>query len=165
MKKGFTLIELLVVVLIIGILAAIAVPQYQKSVDRSRFSQLLLAAKAIANADETFYIANGRYAKDFTELDINFPQATYNNNKDIANFDWGWCTLSLNYPRCGLNNLNVVYYIHLPETQEWTTFQCSAETESERAMDLCRMAVPEHKATPTPAGNTCIYPCTLFYPL
>lgn len=70
MKKAFTLIELLVVVLIIGILAAVAVPQYQKAVEKSRATQAIIAAKAIKDAEEVYYLANGKYTDLMEELDI-----------------------------------------------------------------------------------------------
>ncbi len=70
MKKGFTLIELLVVVLIIGILAAIALPMYQKSVARARFSGAAITMKAIKDAQERYYLAHGSYASKFSDLDI-----------------------------------------------------------------------------------------------
>lgn len=59
--SGFTLIELLVVVLIIGILAAIAVPQYTKSVEKSRASQLMVSLDAYVKSQSLYHLANGKY--------------------------------------------------------------------------------------------------------
>lgn len=73
MKKGFTLIELLVVVLIIGILAAIALPQYEKAVEKSRAASAVVAVKALKDAQEVFYMNNGQYAASLDVLDVEVP--------------------------------------------------------------------------------------------
>ena len=69
-RSGFTLIELLVVVLIIGVLAAIALPQYQKAVWRSRATEVKVFAKNLADAQSVYRLDHGEYAQDFLEMDI-----------------------------------------------------------------------------------------------
>ena len=73
-NKGFTLIELLVVVLIIGILAAIAVPQYAMATEKSKAVQAITLARAIKNAEEIYYLQNNTYNQDMTKLDIDIPE-------------------------------------------------------------------------------------------
>ncbi|MDO5764632.1 MAG: prepilin-type N-terminal cleavage/methylation domain-containing protein [Elusimicrobiales bacterium] len=72
-RKGFTLIELLVVVLIIGILSAVALPQYTKAVAKSRMTQALTWARNIRDAERVYFMANSAYTQNLDELDISLP--------------------------------------------------------------------------------------------
>ena len=71
-RNGFTLIELLAVVLIIAVLAAIALPQYRKAVEKSRGAQGLAAAKALGESVARFRLTHGAFPTTFDELDVRY---------------------------------------------------------------------------------------------
>ena len=73
---AFTLIEILVVVLIIGILAAIALPQYQRAVVKSRAMAAVAQGKALMEAQKLYYMENGRWGTDLEKFTINAPEWT-----------------------------------------------------------------------------------------
>ena len=73
MQKAFTLIELLVVVLIIGILAAVALPQYEKAVEKARLSEALSIVSSLQKAIDVWVFENGMYTGPHTgNIDTNF---------------------------------------------------------------------------------------------
>jgi len=95
MKKGFTLIELLVVVLIIGILASVALPQYNKAVLHTRYATLKKLTHSIAAAQEVYYLKNNEYSTDFENLDIQMPGGKKSNS--VASkyyYNWGNCWIT-----------------------------------------------------------------------
>jgi len=75
-KSGFTLIELLVVVLIVGILASIAIPQYFKAVEKSRIAEATSVLTTIKSAQERYLAGSGGYASDLNNLDITYSNLT-----------------------------------------------------------------------------------------
>ena len=82
---GFTLIELLIVVLIIGILAAVALPQYQKAVRKARVAEAKAILKQLTDAQDVYLLSHSELPDDYTTidewnkvLDINFPENTKN---------------------------------------------------------------------------------------
>ena len=79
-KEGFTLIELLVVVLIIGILAAIALPQYKFIVAKSKYNTVKEMTRSIADSLERYYLTTGKKPENLEVLDIDI-YGSYNSTK------------------------------------------------------------------------------------
>jgi type IV pilus assembly protein PilA len=72
-KKGFTLLEVLVVIIIIGILAALALPQYMKTIKKARVAEATSNIGSIKGAEIRYYQENGSLTEDLSLLDVEDP--------------------------------------------------------------------------------------------
>ena len=83
-NAAFTLVELLVVVLIIGILAAVALPQYGKAVERARASEAFILLKSVHQAAQAYKLEHGTYPDSFDELAVSIPWTGSTKFRDIS---------------------------------------------------------------------------------
>ena len=132
-NRGFTLIEILVAVLIIGVLAAIAVPIYNTAVDKAFFTDLNATAKNLSKAQEVFYLGKGYYTENLPELDINLEDENLQKiNTSIGNQEqYSYVKTS----RAELNN-NCVHYLKNSKNFPGE-IHCEALKDDERATRLC----------------------------
>lgn len=142
--RGFTLTELLVVVLIIGILAAVALPQYQKVVDKTRMVQLSALSVNMSQSIQRYHLENGIYPTKWNEIDIDLPGSLGNGGKYYYTKKD-----DQNYPFAVLNpfgNTAIYFYggnKYLPGILFMTRYErkeqyCYASNTNQKAQNLCK---------------------------
>lgn len=163
--RAFTLIELLVVVLIIGILAAVALPQYQKAVDKARMSNLVTMTKAVVDAQEIYYLANGNYTNKWEDLSVSFAgQIKWGNTLALDNgIQLALRLKSSAGPDC-VNATDsrlpgVQLFAGYPHTDyaNWNLYwRCYATKSNTRANQLCKLVTHLKNKTST-SGEDDVY--------
>ncbi len=147
-NRGFTLIELLVVVLIIGILSAVALPQYQVAVAKSRLSALIPNVRALKDGLELYYLANGAYpSNDASVTDFGFDIDVAPGCSQSGSVNWISCPNNIFYDRLdndrptvlGVNqNVKLAYLLWLNHSAYPGEARCIAGNSDLTANKVCK---------------------------
>lgn len=123
-KSGFTLIEMLVVVLIIGVLAAIALPKYQMVVLKTKYARAKQATNDIRRAYELYYTIHNEFPTKFSQLDFanKFDDKSYINTSGEYK-----CNIDNREIFCNADSLTYRIDFYKFDTRK-ITIQCRAHT-------------------------------------
>ncbi len=130
-KRGFTLIEMMAVVLIVGILATVALPQYQRALLKSRYVALMPGANALRDGEDAYFLMNRRYTSNQQELDVKVRDAAI---RVRAN---RWCATVISKPVNSNVNARLVAYMDHSLKNPGAT-HCEAHVNDEKANWLCQ---------------------------
>ena len=158
MKKGFTLIELLVVVMIIGILAAIALPQYTTAVNKSRYAGLMPLARSVKNAEEIAFMSDGQYTATLSDLSVNLPGDVNQDGQAGVKISLGGGSEGKpNYVKATDTRINNNYVMYFDKSTNYPKeIHCEAKDGDAAARQVCLSLVADSSktATATESGYT-----------
>ena len=148
-KKAFTLIELLVVVLIIGVLAAVALPQYQTAINKSRYAGLMPLAKSVKDAEEEVFMTKADYTAVLEDLavmsgtiDEGHPNTATNGNVTLSVV--AGASEGQDYVKAvdnrNTDNTFIMYFAKSPVYAG--EIHCEAKTSNAKAQQLCKSYGP-----------------------
>ncbi|MBD1568639.1 MULTISPECIES: pilin [Aliivibrio] len=139
-QKGFTLIELMIVVAVIGVLSAIAMPQYQKYVAKAEVASALATLTGVKTNVEAYAVENGTFpdgsSTNQTEVDLGVPNSIPGGSIEFAAASTGSGTITFTFDSSGVSTLITGKKFQLARTGTDGSWACDGSATTPVTDDL-----------------------------